>query len=225
MPKIIDTNFPYNLYDEVFKDEDLEEEKHYPEDFEGSVQYVLTTLTERERVIILYRYTQGLTYDAIARIMGVTRERIHQVEAKALRKLRHPKRSKYFKLGVSGVIESVIQSELALEKEKSYQAGYKDGYRDGSIDPMETVGGFGAKNSYVALDWKIEELDLSTRSYNALRRAGIDNVRDICLYDDLRRIRNLGKTSRLEIICKLEELSLDCTEARKKLGLPERGSE
>ncbi len=38
-----------------------------------------------------------LTLEEIASIMGVTRERVRQLEAQALRKLRHPSRLQYFK--------------------------------------------------------------------------------------------------------------------------------
>jgi RNA polymerase primary sigma factor len=62
---------------------------------------VLGTLTEREDKVIKYRF--GLidgcprTLEEVGRIFGVTRERIRQIEAKALRKLRHPSRSKKLK--------------------------------------------------------------------------------------------------------------------------------
>lgn len=58
---------------------------------------VLETLTERERKVIIERYGlddgAGKTLEEVGQIFGVTRERIRQVEAKALRKLRHPTRS------------------------------------------------------------------------------------------------------------------------------------
>jgi RNA polymerase primary sigma factor len=58
---------------------------------------VLTTLDERERQVLSLRYgiTDGRkrTLEEIAQVFGVTRERIRQIESKALRKMRHPSRS------------------------------------------------------------------------------------------------------------------------------------
>ncbi|MCB1180954.1 MAG: RNA polymerase sigma factor [Chlamydiia bacterium] len=59
---------------------------------------VLTTLTERERIVLIQRF--GLldgkpkTLEEVGLAFNVTRERIRQIEAKALRKMRHPIRSK-----------------------------------------------------------------------------------------------------------------------------------
>jgi RNA polymerase primary sigma factor len=59
---------------------------------------VLHTLSEREKKVIQLRFglTDGhpRTLEEVGREFGVTRERIRQIEAKALRKLRHPSRSK-----------------------------------------------------------------------------------------------------------------------------------
>ncbi len=65
------------------------------------LEEVLGTLTEREENVLRLRF--GLedgktrTLEEVGRVFGVTRERIRQIEAKALRKLRHPSRSKQLK--------------------------------------------------------------------------------------------------------------------------------
>jgi RNA polymerase primary sigma factor len=65
------------------------------------VDDVLETLTERERKVLELRFGldtgRSRTLEEVGKEFGVTRERIRQIEAKALRKLRHPSRSKKLK--------------------------------------------------------------------------------------------------------------------------------
>ena len=62
------------------------------------VANALGALTERERRVLQLRFGiddgRSRTLEEVGRDFGVTRERIRQIEAKALRKLRHPSRSK-----------------------------------------------------------------------------------------------------------------------------------
>ena len=62
------------------------------------IDTVLKTLTYREREIIKLRYGLGdgytYTLEEVGRIFKVTRERVRQIEAKAVRKLQHPVRSR-----------------------------------------------------------------------------------------------------------------------------------
>ena len=70
-------------------------------DLRRQLDKALGTLTEKESTILKLRF--GLedgrqwTLEEVGQIFGVTRERIRQIEAKALRKLRHPSRSKYLR--------------------------------------------------------------------------------------------------------------------------------
>ncbi len=61
-----------------------------------------------------------------------------------------------------------------------------------------------------AFDMTIDELDLSVRSYNCLKRAGINSVQELANLDetDLMRVRNLGKKSMEEVRQKLASLGL-----------------
>jgi len=65
------------------------------------------------------------------------------------------------------------------------------------------------------LEMTIEELDLSVRSYNCLKRAGINTVEELTqrTEEDMIKVRNLGKKSLEEVIQKLHELGLSLKES------------
>lgn len=116
-----------------------------------------------------------------------------------------------------------------------------DVWTDGSLSPQEAVS-LGAKimtehlNIFVnltdeaqnaeimiekeedqkekVLEMTIEELDLSVRSYNCLKRAGINTVLELAnkSEDDMMKVRNLGRKSLEEVKAKLEELGLGLRE-------------
>ena len=60
------------------------------------------------------------------------------------------------------------------------------------------------------LEMSIEELDLSVRSYNCLKRAGINSVVELThkTEEDMMKVRNLGRKSLEEVKKKLAELGL-----------------
>lgn len=80
--------------------EDPEDNASY-EMLKGELQDVLETLTDREENVLRLRFGlddgRNRTLEDVGKVFGVTRERIRQIEAKALRKLRHPSRSKQLK--------------------------------------------------------------------------------------------------------------------------------
>ena len=64
------------------------------------------------------------------------------------------------------------------------------------------------------LEMSIEEMDLSVRSYNCLKRAGIHTIEDLTkkTEDDMLKVRNLGKKSLDEVILKLNGYGLKLKE-------------
>ena len=73
------------------------------------------------------------------------------------------------------------------------------------------------------LDKKIEDLDLSVRSYNCLKRANINTVRELSqkTVEDMMKVRNLGHKSLKEVIQKLREIGLDLKNSAKYEDLNE----
>ena len=60
------------------------------------------------------------------------------------------------------------------------------------------------------LEMNIDELELSVRSYNCLKRAGINTVEELCnrTPEDMMKVRNLGRKSLEEVLAKLKDLGL-----------------
>jgi len=92
-----------SYFGDFIEDESTESPVHTAtqEMLKDKIDVVLKTLTYREREIIKLRYGLGdgytYTLEEVGRIFKVTRERVRQIEAKAVRKLQHPVRSKQLK--------------------------------------------------------------------------------------------------------------------------------
>ena len=67
------------------------------------------------------------------------------------------------------------------------------------------------------LEMNIDELELSVRSYNCLKRAGINTVEELCnrTSEDMMKVRNLGRKSLEEVLAKLKELGLKLNQSEE----------
>lgn len=67
------------------------------------------------------------------------------------------------------------------------------------------------------LEMNIDELELSVRSYNCLKRAGINTVEELASKtpEEMMKVRNLGRKSLEEVLAKLKELGLQLTEVEE----------
>ena len=108
---IDETNGPYSIdlaisivlsrlsTETVVSDDDAYVSLYYKQ-LKEDVSKALNTLTPREVKMIQLRYGfsgSEMTLEEVGKVFNVTRERIRQIEAKALRKLRHPSRAKRLK--------------------------------------------------------------------------------------------------------------------------------
>jgi RNA polymerase primary sigma factor len=73
----------------------------------------LTSLSERERRVLELRFGLGdgysRTLEEVGRTFNVTRERIRQIEAKALRKMRHPTRLRHLQGFLETQLRTIIE--------------------------------------------------------------------------------------------------------------------
>ena len=82
------------LNEDIYCSEDLIFDQIYKTELMAQIYNLLNTLTERERKVIEYRFYETSTLEEIGKRFGLSRDRIRQIEDKALWKLRNPTRSK-----------------------------------------------------------------------------------------------------------------------------------
>ena len=190
--------WPYNLAFDIFEGSDKLRQvlPFYLEDV------LEVDLTERERLCIYYKYKDGETLQEIADHFNVTRERIRQILAKALRKLRNPSRTnKFLAAPRLELIEARCEIQ-ELNKIIESLKEVKDIPKDVKVEEIIPV-----------LATPIMALDLSVRSYNCLVRKGINTIGDLQNFKivDFMKIRNLGLRSFHEIMEKLSEIGFAAT--------------
>jgi len=191
--------YPFNLAKELLENP---EELYIP-----GLEMALETLTDRERDVLRMRFREGKTLVNVGIALGVGKERIRQIEAKALRKLRHPTRKNMF-TAVSRVENLKLKAEnLRLENEyalleKAFKVNTGTNAEPGAIVSMAIISDM--------LETPISKLDLSVRSYNCLTRAGkkaLKDLRDMTM-DEFYRIRNIGRKSAEEVVKMLHEYGI-----------------
>lgn len=90
-------DWPDSLYRLVFGDSEYE----IPVTWESDIESVLNTLKERHKNVLTERLKNEKSLKEVSEMYGVTRERIRQIEAVALRKLRCDKRKKNVMLHIT----------------------------------------------------------------------------------------------------------------------------
>ena len=107
--------------------------------------------------------------------------------------------------GTMGPDEAVSMAAKVLSEHLNLFVNLSDAAQDLSViadKPDDSTG--------KTLEMSIDELELSVRSYNCLKRAGINTVAELCdkSPDDMMKVRNLGRKSMEEVEQKLSELGL-----------------
>ena len=192
--------YPENLLAQVFVNglpTDL------PDDITLVLEYIIQkTLTEREGRVLDMLYKRYMTMAAIGEEYGLRAERIRQIEAKAVRKLRHPSRSKYILMGMEGYI-NYLRDTAVDERLREYKKEIIS--LEKKIAELTDTEYEEEKNELE--NAPLAELDLSVRTFNILYRAGYSTVKELLDADaeKIVSLPNLGLKNFSDLIDVLSE--------------------
>ena len=187
-----DNIYPYNLV------KDLVGSTHYMSVDLKAFADRFNGMCQREREILEYRYRDGQTLGEIALRYGVTKERIRQIEAVALRRLRH-NANEYLLISREAYRDVCNDNKRLRESLNLANKTIEKMSRDGCAVPKI--------NDLISLD----EMNLSRRSRNCMARAGKWTVGEIAEMsaEEMLSVRSLGMKSMVEIYRKLKEYGYD----------------
>ena len=192
--------YPKNLLSQVFVN-GLPTEM--PDDVALVLEYIIQkTLTEREGRVLDMRYKRYMTMAAIGEEYGLRAERIRQIEAKAVRKLRHPSRSRYILMGMEGYI-NYLRDTAVEERLREYKKEIVT--LEKKIAELTDTEYEEEKNELE--NAPLAELDLSVRTFNILYRAGYSTVKELLDADaeKIVSLPNLGLKNFSDLIDVLSE--------------------
>jgi len=160
-------------------------------DIQAGLDYALSMLTKVEQEVLKLRFQNRLTYAEIGEIRGKTDHAACGVENNAMRKLRHLSLRGYILYGKEGfeTMDCVF-------------------HHPGEAPPLPK-----SEPDPKVLLIPFEDMDLSVRSFNSLRRAGYEVVGDIVnlTYEQITKIRSFPRKNCIEVAFMLSELGLKDT--------------
>jgi len=200
--------WPYNLLEQVgFEDDDPLD--HLSTEGELWLAMCMSRMTEREMQIVRIRYFEQNTLKETGEIIGITQERVRQIEAKAVRKLRNNHCGYVLRYGARAYIEKRVNEkvdEVVSIRLKELEDAYREKMADVVIRDNEDK-----RNAIDKLKaTTVGELHMGLRPYNCLTRAGVHTVGELMerypTYQKVTQIRNLGRKSLEEIVDAVQEL-------------------
>lgn len=191
---LIHTGYPINILNAIFDQNILKTEIEIVPTIIKDLEIIYNEyLTEREIYVIKMRFIKQLTLENVGKLLNVGRERIRQIEAIAIRKLRR------------GYITNSLVYKIDDDIENKKQELNK------LKDEIEKYNNKIQTRRIVTKPIHICELNFPIRTTNSLIRANIDTLEKLVKYtlnNEILKTRSLGKKSYFEILNKLQDMKI-----------------
>lgn len=200
-------SFPLNLLYRVFRTEEAALKASETSDFNATLYYVLSFLTQRERQVFNFIYMKNLSYADTAKTLGISKSRVCHVNNDILRKLRSARYANFLYFGIEEAHRKEINA-YRNEGEKNAERAYKQGVRDGYKQGVRQ-GTISAVKMQDRTSMPITVLKVSNRVIDDLYAHGIRTVGDLLCIDNFRIIRDIGYKHNIALITALTEIGID----------------
>ena len=193
--------YPYNLLGTIIGPEALAVNFVTTNQLLDNMDQLLDNyVTEREALILRLRFINGMSLQAIADILNVTHERVRQLEAKAIRRLRH-----------MVYTQKLLQSSQILENQQKIEEQQRTiTHLESQINHLRRQIEKEVGYEPLSLTNSINMLELTNRAYNHLRMSGIQTVEELLkslLSDEIHSLRGMGRNSVNNILYRLHQLN------------------
>lgn len=219
---ITKTEFPYNLLAYISEQSpNFKCPEKVTQDIVDGIHFACLSLSDKKQAALYLRFECQQTLEKIAVRFSLSSTQIANIINGSIYDWFKTDDIKFIEFGMKGYVEhlvvkktkSLIETSIAKEYNRGYNDGYEVGYNtaQGIIIDKKTV---------YNLSTPIEELDLSVRSTNCMKRAGIRTVADLVdrTEKEMISIRNLGRGAYVEIENKLHSMGLSFREEDESLG-------
>lgn len=181
--------------DRLLEDIGLTFENGMPEDFDATLAYALYSINTKENahrnvaMFMKYYFSEASMLE-IAKSNGISNTRVKQIVLRTLRKLKNKPYSKMLKLGLNAYYEEIIK----LQKKISFECGFSAG-----LDDYKSAD---EKRLDILNKTTLDQTEMSTRLYVALRRAGYETIGSVISAgaEEIKKVSNLGIKGATELI-------------------------
>ena len=174
------TGWPEALLNAVWVD-NLEAPDVLPVDIYETVEFIVTMLEDREQAVLRMRFQEGLTLRECGCRLNVTHERIRQIEVRALRRLRHPKRNSIL---CKGIAKHAAEHASAMEQIRVAALEKKATEEARARELVNTIGRHNAEGIArifeKGLSPTIDCFELPHRAHKRLEWNHLDSLEALC---------------------------------------------